>query len=733
MSKYMDHRGRVLGALSGGVTVAVAGLPSVIALGVLAATPLGSSALASGVVAALVAAIFGCLCAAFISRTPGEVSAPDISLSIVYASLCADLLLRNEFQLAAGEVIAALSLAVVLMGMLQVIAGWARLGKALRFLPYPVTAGIVTGTGLLLVWAQLGPLIGLEGRLTSYDWAGLVHGFQALALLIGVASALAVWFAPKRVQPLLAGLTVGVILYHVVIAFAGGDVAGPRLEAVSVFSIAHERIAGFWGRVGPAWLLETSFQVLPYAALLALEGMIELAHTSHAVAEITGVRPNIHRGLIAQGAANMLCGALAGLPVAPSHAQSASAARRGEVRTLVPGVSAVVLFIVAMVFGGLLAFVPVAALAGLLVAVGVGLIDSWTRGLIHQAARDSDAHAEIKWNLAVVAVVASALFFGGVPVALLVGATLAMLMLARSLSAATSFPPELGTRFASTRIWPDEQALWLTSARGVIRVLRPRGGLFFGTAEQLAEQLAEIDAPLRYCIIDCSRLTVMDATGCQIVAKGARKLASRHVTTLLAGLDPENPRDKGLVALGLNTPAPPEHWFRDLDHALEWVEAALLRERWPEAVADEAIGVGDTLLAKGLTRAELEVLQSHLGVTDLDAGKVLFERGAEGDALYVIGRGLIEIQVATAAQGGHNRRLAAIGPGCIFGEVAMLTRAPRTADAMCVKPARLYILQRDKLLELERLFPAIHAKILANLNLHLVTRLMATTEIAREH
>ena len=724
----MDPRGKASNALSGGVTVAAAGLPSVIALGVLAATPLGSSALASGVVAALIAATFGSACAAFISRTPGEVSAPDISLSIVYASLCTDLLIRSKFQLAAGEVIATLSLAVVLMGVLQVIAGWARLGKALRFLPYPVTAGIVTGTGLLLVWAQLGPLIGLEGRLTSYSWEALVRGFQVLALLIGVASALAVWFAPKRVQPLLAGLAVGVIIYYVIAAFAGRGVAGPTLEAVTALSIAQERVAGFWGRVGPAWLLETSFRVLPYAALLALEGMIELAHTSHSVSEITGVRHNIHRGLIAQGAANMLCGALAGLPVAPSHAQSTRAARMGEVRALVPGVSAAVLFIAAMAFGGLLAFVPVAALAGLLVAVGVGLIDRWTRGLIQRAARDGDALAEIKWNLAVVVVVSGALFFGGVPVALVVGAILAMLMLARSLSAATSFPPESGARFASTRIWPDEQAVWLASARHVISVLRPRGGLFFGTAEQLAE----IDAPLRYCIIDCSRLTVMDATGCQIVAKGARKLAGRRVITLLAGLDPENPRDKGLVALGLDSPSPQEHWFRDLDHALEWVEAELLRERWPETVADEAIGVGDTLLAKGLTRAELEVLQSHLGVTDLDAGKVLFERGAEGDALYVISQGLIEIRVATTAQGGYSRRLAAIGPGCIFGEIAMLTRGPRTADAVCVKPARFYVLQRNKLLELERLFPVIHAKIIANLNLHLVTRLMATTEIARE-
>jgi SulP family sulfate permease len=316
--------------------------------------------------------------------------------------------------------------------------------------------------------------------------------------------------------------------------------------------------------------------------------------------------------------------------------------------------------------------------------------------------------------------------------ALLVGAILAMLMLARSLSVATSFPPEEGTRFASTRIWPAEQAVWLASARDVIRVLRPRGGLFFGTAEQLAEQLADLGAPMRYCVIDCSRLTVMDATGCQIVAAGARRLAGRHVTTLLAGLDPENPRDKALVALGLDAPSPHEHWFRDLDHALEWVEAKLLRERWPEVVSDEAIGVGDTLLAKGLSRVELDVLQTHLGTTDLEAGKLLFGRGAEGDALYVISRGLIEIRVPTVAQVGHHRRLAVIGPGCIFGETAMLSGGPRTADAVCVKPVRLYVLRRHELIELERLHPAIHAKIIANLNMHLLTRLMATTEIARD-
>ncbi len=458
---------------------------------------------------------------------------------------------------------------------------------------------------------------------------------------------------------------------------------------------------------------------------------MELALTSRAVGEITGARADIHRGLIAQGAANVVCGALAGLPIAPSRSQSLAAARMGEAISIIPAASAVALLVIALAFGGLLAYVPTAVLAGLLVTVGVGLIDRWARGLVRRAIRRADTQADIRWNLAIVAVVAGALFLGGVPLALLVGTVLAMVMLAHGLSAATTFIPEDGTHFASTRVWPPGQAEWLSQARAAVRVLRPRGGLFFGTGEQLGAQLAALDKAVRYCIIDCSRLTVLDATGCQIAAASAKKLAARGVTTLLAGLDPSNPHDKALVDLGLNVPDPNDHWFCDLDHALERVEAELLRDRWPEVAADQPVELAETELARGLPGPELEVLRSHLTIADFDAGTVLFERGAAGSAMYVIARGLVEIRVNTDAASRGSQRLAVFGPGRIFGETAMLTRGPRTADAICVKPTRLYELRSESLLELEGLYPVIHAKLIANLNLHLATRLKATTEIAR--
>ena len=75
--------------------------------------------------------------------------------------------------------------------------------------------------------------------------------------------------------------------------------------------------------------------------------------------------------------------------------------------------------------------------------------------------------------------------------------------------------------------------------------------------------------------------------------------------------------------------------------------------------------------------------------------------------------------------------MAVLGPGCIFGEVAMLTGGHRSADAVCVQPAQLFELKHESLRALSNQYPAIHRRILENLNRHLATRLIAATQIAR--
>jgi anti-anti-sigma regulatory factor len=480
--------------------------------------------------------------------------------------------------------------------------------------------------------------------------------------------------------------------------------------------------------VYPSWLIQTSLQVLPYAGFLALQGIMNSVVASAAISDITGVPQKLNRSLIAQGVANVFCGALAALPIGVSPSQSVVAARMRGINAVVPVLSSVVLLAGVLAFGQFLLYTPVVVLAGLLLTAGIGLIDRWTRGLALLVARRGTTQHEVKWNLAIVAAVAGAFFFGSVPLALLTGTVLAAILLAISFSTATQFLSRPGSQVSSTRVWPSKQAAWLVEARSSIRVLRPHGGLFFGTAQQLDAQLGALKDGVRYCVIDCSGLTVLDATGCRIVASGARKLAARGVVTVLAGVDATQPRDAALIDLGLVMPSPKTHWFPDLDHALEWVETELLREQWPDVATDEPLDLGATSLARGLSDAELQILQSRVETVDLEAGAVLFESGATGRATYIVGSGLVEIRQWADAAGGRARRLAVFGPGGVFGEIAMLTGHPRTADAICVKAARVHELGQDAFKALEIDYPNLFTKVVANLNLHLATRLMVATD-----
>jgi CRP-like cAMP-binding protein len=110
---------------------------------------------------------------------------------------------------------------------------------------------------------------------------------------------------------------------------------------------------------------------------------------------------------------------------------------------------------------------------------------------------------------------------------------------------------------------------------------------------------------------------------------------------------------------------------------------------------------------------------------------LLFRGGDPGTSIYIIQNGLIDIRIDSHRSAGGWLRMAVLGPGCIFGEVAMLTGGHRSADAVCVKPALLYELRQESLRELSLRHSAIHSRILANLNRHLAIRLIAATEAAR--
>jgi SulP family sulfate permease len=437
----------------------------------------------------------------------------------------------------------------------------------------------------------------------------------------------------------------------------------------------------------------------------------------------------VNRTLVAQGLANLVCGALGALPVGTSSLQSQAAVRmKGDPGSVAAG-SAVVLFVLVLVAGQWLTWIPVAVLAAVLMMAGVGMVKQSTVRLVKTAWSAHSRDQSTLWTPGIAIIVAAALFWGSVPLALTIGTVLAMVLLAIELSTATRFGAEAIAQLGSRRVWAPEQASWLREHRSKVTVFRPQGALFFGTADQLAQQLASTAPGTRFCVLDLTRVTTVDATACEIIAAGAKALAATGVRSLLAGVLPDSAHIRNLVALGLSLPDPKTQWFADLDRALEHTEVALLGEQWPGIDTTPRFDFGQTPLTLGMSEDELQALKAWLRPMDVAAGP-LFCRGDAGSSMYLIEAGQIEIRISGTGPASHTR-LAAFWPGSIFGELSMLMSQPRTADAICVTPGRLLELDRRSLDQLESSSPRLYAALMRNLNMHIANRLDLATGLVR--
>jgi sulfate permease, SulP family len=719
-----------MSGLGKAATVALLNLSLVLALGSLSATPLGQSALGIGIVAAFIATSVGGLLVALIARAPAEIAGAASSTTIIYAALAADLVAHAGSHANVAQVWAALSVAVVLAGVLVVIAGYARFASAIKFMPAPVNAGFVTGLGLMVAWSQLGPLLGVEGRLWANGWSGVIAHVKPASAAVGLVTAFTVWGAPKlsrRAQPALVALAAGTAAYYLIASIEGPAVLGPTLGRIAPAAVAPATIASVWSFFDARWFFATAWYVAPYAAFLAFQIIMNTALGAAAVGAIRGTRSNVNRTLKTEGWVNVLCGSAGSLPVTTIGSIALPAARMGGVTPSVAAISCALLFTAVFVASDLLARIPVAVIAGILVMNGFAMIDRWALGLFGTARRATIGRAQVLWNLAIVGAVAGMFFLGSVPLALFVGAVMAMVLLALSLSEATTFESIDGRGLASTRVWPFEQAQWLAGERGGIAVFRPRGSIFFGTADQLSARLDAVETGVKFVVLDLSRVTTMDATGCQIVAAAAKKLAAKGVTTVLAGVRPSGARAQEWLALGLVQPDAKTHWFDDFDHALEWVELALLRSRWP-ATEMPAANLADTPLTQGLSDAEVAALKGYMRTVEVPAGS-LFTRDDPGASMFVVDSGFVEIRIGDETA--QSTRLAAFGPGSIFGEMAMMSGEARSADAVCLEATRLHELTRDSLMQLAVHSPALYTRVVENLNRHLANRLVISTSLVQ--
>lgn len=508
-----------------GVTVAVVALPLALAFGI--TTGLGAAAgLTTAIVAGFVAGIFG--------GSGLQVSGPTGAMTVVLVPLVS--------QHGADSVV----VVGVLAGVFVVVAGLLRLGRVLAYVPWPVIEGFSLGIAIVIFLQQVPSALGVTKP--GGDNAALVAGRalvdslrtgEAAALTL-VAIVVVVMVAAPRIHRSLPASLLAVIGATAVAEATGWDVATigrlpSALPSLALPAIGAGEVSSFFG---PA---------LAVAALAAIESLLS-AKVADGMAGAAGHDPD--RELFGQGLANIASPLLGGMPATGAIARTAVNVRAGAQTRAAAIVHSVVLVLVVVAGSGIVARVPLAALAGVLMVTAARMVEvANVRAVLHSTRSDAlvlvlTAAATVVFDLVV-----------AVEIGVAAAAVLALRSVART-TALTETPvhPEAGDE-GERNLLPEH-----------IVAYRIDGALFFGAAQRFLADLAQV-ADVRVVILRLPELQVLDATGAQALGEIVADLERRGITVLLKGPRPEH--ERVLRAVGaLDHLASERHVFADLDAAV---------------------------------------------------------------------------------------------------------------------------------------------------------------------
>lgn len=468
----------VRGDITGGITAGVVALPLALALGV--ASGVGPMAGMYGAIAVgFFAALFG--------GTPSQISGPTGPMVVVLAGLFASLSGNVEL----------IFTAVLLAGLFQILFGFLGIGNYIRLVPYPVISGFMSGIGAIIIILQIGRLLGHEppggtlGALGYIPTALADINFATLALGVGTLVIAYKWPASlgKYVPGALAALIIGTLvsLFITNVPILGDIPTGlPSLHL-------------------PTFESSTLLLVLEAAFILAILGAIDSLLTSLVADNMTRTRHDSSKELIGQGIGNTVAGLIGGIAGAGATMRTVVNIRSGGKERLSGMIHALVLLAVVLGLGSLASAIPHAVLAGILVKVGLDIVD-WSYL--------KRAHSGPRWDFALMLLVLGLTVFVDLITAVGVGVVLAALAYVRQIA---QLQIEELKKIPDTLNDPKENAL-LEKAKGKISIFSFGGPLSFGAAADLGHHVREWVKPgSRVLILDFSRVPTMDVSASMAV------------------------------------------------------------------------------------------------------------------------------------------------------------------------------------------------------------------------
>jgi MFS superfamily sulfate permease-like transporter len=709
-----------------GLTVACVALPICISSGVLAYSPLGPEYAAQGALAGLACAVFGGIVAALCRTSSFVTNIPTNPIGFLHASFAAALM--GAWKGDAALVLAAYPVFVLLVAFWQILFGISGLSRVIKFTPYPVLGGFVTGLGLLIGLKQLPVLFGVASLSELPSLLGSMSLPQPFTTIFGILIVIAVVLVGRiwpKFPALLAGLLIGFVGYHSLRLLLPGLDLGPTIGNVSIGSLGAMPALDLSIFLA-LWNDTEALRIIVLGSLiLALLGTLDLFLDLRAAQNLSDIPIGPRRELIGLGAGNIVAAFVGAVVVAISFSVTVANHRAGG-RTRISTISAALMLAAAIFLAPSALFaIPMIVLASLLIIVSIRSFDAMTLRIAKDAfvAPDADNRARARRNLAITAAVAGATVFGQPIIGAGVGVLLACFVFIADMSRPIVRRRASGTGVHSKRVRSRRDLDVLKRAGSLVSVLELQGVLFFGNSDDLGTELRDIADRAVIIILDFKRVSDIDISGATAIQQAAKRCRERNRHIILCGVRPSYASILS-DAIGDNDNA---FVVDDIDAAMEWAEEAILRVgAGGHSVFEQDLGEAD--LTQGMTPADIEILKRHLTEIAYPAGTALCHAGDPSDRLWILRRGTVSIRVA----GPHgDRRLASLAPGCSVGEMGLLEHQPRSADVVADDDVEAYMLTGFQFEALLRDHPRIGQAILTNIARQLAQRLRVTSEDLR--
>lgn len=453
------------GDLFGGLTAAIVALPLALAFGV---------ASGAGAIAGLYGAIFVGFFASLFGGTPAQVSGPTGPMTVVITTVIASLMATYKDN---PETAIAISFTVVMLGgLFQILLGVMKLGQYITLMPYTVISGFMSGIGVIIINLQLPPLLGYAGTGAVLDTLKQLPSYisqpNPVALGLGLLTLFLVFVAPPKLNRILPAPLLALVVCTVlsVVLFKNADIS--RIGSIPS-ELPKLRI--------PTFSLRELTDMLRYGVTLGFLGAIDSLLTSLVADNITRTQHNSDRELIGQGIGNVFAGLFGGLAGAGATMRTVVNVQAGGGTPLSGMIHSVALLIVVLVAGPLTAVIPNAVLAGLLLKVGIDIID-WS--FIKRAHNVSFKGTGLMYLVLFLTV------FVDLITAVAVGSFIANLLTIKRLTDLQSDRIQATTDpIHAHDLKPEEQKL-LALAEGNILLFQLGGPLSFGAAKTISQSMS---------------------------------------------------------------------------------------------------------------------------------------------------------------------------------------------------------------------------------------------------